>query len=486
MHNSQYGEMDRIFHPGTVAIIGASPNSDIATMAHMNTKIKSRLYPVNPKYKEILGRKCYESILDVPVPVDYVILSISAAMVPAVISDCIKKGVKAGHIYSSGFSETGLKEGIELENKLRELAQGKIRLIGPNCFGIYCPESGLSIVPESVEEEGGIGVVTQSGSVAESFSYYGKVKNLRFSKIVSYGNAIDLDCPDFLEYLADDPKTKVIAMYIEGARDGERLRKALNYAVARKPVVAIKGGLTDNGNRVARSHTGQMTGTPQVWRSLFAQCGVLQVNSYDELVNTMIAFSHTCLPESNRVALISNSGGFSVIQTDLCASEGLEMPKFSDETIGKLRKLVPLAGTSIGNPLDAWPVYYKVREDGGSIADIINVIASDRNIDALVVQFDQYRYIRRFFKDRVGDHINTLTGVILKGVKVVRSSINKPVLFSIVLDAYSENAEERNYSLMMKSAFEKEGFAVYPALDSAMRSVARLYQYAVQTGRARH
>jgi hypothetical protein len=183
------------------------------------------------------------------------------------------------------------------------------------------------------------------------------------------------------------------------------------------------------------------------------------------------------------VALISNSGGFSVIQTDLCAAEGLEVPKFTDETIAKLRKLVPLAGTSIGNPLDAWPVYYKVHEDGGSLADIICIIASDKNIDALVVQFDQFRYIRRILKQGVVDHVRILTEVILRGVNRVRSTIDKPVLFSVILDAFSEDEDERKYSIQMKAAFEKEGFVVYPALDPAMRSVARLYQFAAEIAR---
>lgn len=475
--------MDRIFHPENVAIIGASPTSDIATLAQMNTKIKSRFYPVNPKYKEIMGRQCYESILDVPAPVDYVILCVNAALVLQVIRDCITKGVRAAHIYTAGFGETGLKEGIELENRLKALAAGKIRIIGPNCFGIYCPESGLAIVPESLEEEGSVGVITQSGSVAESFSYHGRVKNLRFSKVISYGNAIDLDCPDFLEYLADDPKTRVIAMYIEGAKDGERLRKALCYATSKKPVIAVKGGLSDNGNRVARSHTGQMTGTPQVWCSLFEQCGVLQVNTYDELVNTVVAFSHLPLPSGNRVSIISNSGGFSVIQTDLCAGEGLEVPKFSNETMEKLRQIVPLAGTSIGNPLDAWPIYYKVRENGRSLADIISVIASDRNIDALVMQFDQFRYVRRVLRSRAGDHVKALAEMVLKGANSIRSS-GKSMIFNIIIDPFSEDEEERKNCLYLKSVFEKEGYPVYGSLDSAMRSFARLYQYAKKTGRA--
>lgn len=469
--------IDSIFHPENIAIIGASPTSDIATLAHMKTKIRDRLYPVNPRYGEILGKKCYASILDVPVPVDYVIVSVNASLVPQVISDCIKKGVKAAHIYTAGFAETGLAEGVKLEKKLKDLAKGKIRLIGPNCFGIYCPESGLAIVPESSEEVGDVGVITQSGSVAESFSYYGRVKNLRFSKVVSYGNAVDLDCPDFLEYLADDAGTKLIAVYIEGSKDGRRLKEALNYAASRKPVIAIKGGLTEHGRRVARSHTAQMTGVPQVWKSLFMQCGVLQVTNFDEMVNTVMAIDHTTLPAGNRVALISNSGGFSVIQTDLCACEGLEVPRFSDKTIDRLRRLVPLAGTSIGNPLDAWPVYYQVHESGENLADIIRIIASDENIDTLVVQFDQFRYIRRMLKSAIGDHIKKLIEVMLKGVCHVRNSLGKPVLFSVILDAYSDDDEERRYSLMMKYAFEKEGFPVYPALDAAMKSIAYLYQY---------
>ena len=485
MDKSHYQEMDEIFHPGNVAIIGASPSSDIATQAQVKTKIRERLYPVNPKYKEIFGRICYPSILDVPVPVDYVIISVSAAMVPDVIQDCIRKGVKAAHIYSSGFAETGIKECIELENRLKAVSAGKIRIIGPNCFGIYCPKSGLAIVPESPEEEGGIGVISQSGSVAESFSYYARVKNLRFSKVVSYGNAIDLDCPDFLDYMADDPQTKIIALYIEGARDGARLRQSLSYAAGKKPVVVIKGGLSDNSNRIARSHTAQMTGTPQVWRALFEQCGVIQVSSFDDMVNTLIAFTHCRLPRGNGVTMISNSGGFSVIQADLCVSEGLDMPKFTDATIARLRQLVPVAGTSIGNPLDAWPVYFKVSEDGGNLADIIKVISADRNIDALVLLFDQFRYIRRVFHGGASAHVKTLTDVMLKGVRYVRSVLDKPALFSIVLDPFLQEEDEREACLMMKAALEQEGFAVFSSADAAMRSLSSLYRYAVRTGQAK-
>ncbi len=466
-----------MFHPESVAVIGASSTFDIATLAQMSTKIRDRLKLVNPKYDEIMGNKCYASVKDIPGPVDYAIISVNASIVPSVIQECIEKGVGVAHIYTAGFSETGLKEGIELEKKIREVARGKIRIIGPNCFGIYCPESGLAIIPESSEESGNVGVIAQSGSVAESFSYFGKTKNIRFSKVVSYGNAVDLDCPDFLEYLADDPQTKVIALYIEGSKDGEKLREALLYAASKKPVVAVKGGLTDNGNRVARSHTGQLTGTPAVWGSLFKQCGVMQVYTHNELVDLTAAFSLSPLPAGRRAGVISNSGGFSVIMTDVCAAEGLEVPRFSDTTLARLRELVPLAGTSIGNPLDAWPIFYNVFRREDNLVDIVKTVAADSNVDSLILMFDQFRYIRRARKEEALDHMKLVTDMMLEGSLYCRDVLKKPVFLSVILEPFLEDREDREGNLMLKRAFEQEKFPVYPTSEAAARTLAHLYRY---------
>lgn len=484
MNKQHFHEIDSIINPSGVAIIGASPVADIATWAHIDKKINDRLYLVNPKYCEILGKKCYPSVLDIEAPVDFAIISINAAMVPAVIEQCVQKGIKAVHIYTAGFSETGLPEGIALEQKLKEAARGRIRIIGPNCFGIYCPKSGLAIVPESTEEEGSVGVIAQSGSVAESFAYFGQTKNLRFSKVISYGNAVDLDGPDFLEYLAEDPDTRVIALYIEGEKNGKRLREALSYAASKKPVIAIKGGLSESGNRVARSHTGQLTGTPQVWRTLFRQCGAVQVSNFDDMMNTVIAFSHPPLPRGKRVAMITNSGGFGVIQTDLCASEGLDVPRFSDETLTRLRKLVPVAGTAIGNPLDAWPIFYRIFEKDGSLADIIRIVAEDKNTDSLVFLFDQFRYLRRARKQEVAGHMQTVIGMMLEGANYCRDVLKKPVFLCVILDPYSEDDEDRKYNLLLRNAFAGAGFPVYPTLHDGVKSLAKLYVYARAKGLA--
>ncbi|MCK4331003.1 MAG: CoA-binding protein, partial [Dehalococcoidia bacterium] len=238
MKSEKLKEFEYIFNPKAVAVIGASQTDDF-TQAMMSTKMKDNLFLVNPNRKDLVGKKCYASILDIEDEIDYAVVAVPASLVPKLLSECIEKGVKAAHIFSAGFSETGLEERKRLENEVKEVAKGRIRLIGPNCMGIYCPKSGLSFVPDAPTEEGSVGVISQSGTFAEQFSTVGKIRNIRFSKTISYGNAIDLDCPDFLEYLADDPETKVIALYMEGARDGKRLKSELGKAASKKPVVAL-------------------------------------------------------------------------------------------------------------------------------------------------------------------------------------------------------------------------------------------------------
>jgi acyl-CoA synthetase (NDP forming) len=442
----------------------------------MNTKIKDRLSLVNPKYESIRGQKCYPGIRQVEGEIDYAILIVPAMAVLQVLGECIEKGVKVAQIYTAGFSETGLPERIELEERLKQMGQGKIRIIGPNCFGVYCPRSGLSIVPEAPMEEGHVGVVAQSGSVAESFSYFASTKNLRFSKVVSYGNAIDLDGPDFLEYLADDPGTKIIAFYVEGTRNAARLKMALTKAAKQKPVIAIKGGMTEQGMRAAASHTASMTGAPEIWKSLFSQTGTLHAENFDEMVNAVMAFDCSPLPSGKAVSIITNSGGFSVIQTDLCLKAGIEVPRFSKETVEALSRWVPLAGTSIGNPLDAWPIYYNVSSSG-NLADIIRIVSSDRNIHSLVFHFDQFRYLRRALGQGVGAHMKMLIDLMLEGCRHAREKEKKPVLVSIALDPYLEDMEDRNTNLMIKKAFAAEGFPVYANLDAAIRTLAHLYKF---------
>jgi acyl-CoA synthetase (NDP forming) len=466
---------ERIFNPRGVAIIGAS-HHDIATLAHVRTKIQDRLSLINPKYPEVLGRKCYPSVLDVAGEIDYAIIGIAAATIPAVLEDCIRKGIPCAQIFTAGFAETGVPEAVARERELQRQARGRIRLIGPNCFGIYCPRSGLAIVPESPEEEGHIGVVAQSGGVAECFSYYAATKNLRFSKVISYGNAADLDGTDFLAYLADDPDTKIIALYVEGANDPDRLAAALTKAARAKPVIAIKGGMTEQGMRAAASHTASLSGSPSIWRAVIKQAGAVQVESFDEMTDAVMAFDTCPPPRGPAVAIINNSGGFSVMQTDLCLKAGIEVPRFSQETIDTMRGLIPLAGTAIGNPLDAWPIYYNVSPSG-NIADIIRLVAADPHIHSLIFQFDQFRYLRRVLGHRLPDHMQRLTALMVAGCRDARQKHGMPVLAAIALDPYLEDGDDRHYNLTIKRAFAAEGFPVYANATAAIRALSHLIRF---------
>jgi acyl-CoA synthetase (NDP forming) len=479
LNAERLAKFDRIFNPRTVAVIGAS-DSDGFSQALMNTKLRDSLFLVNPKYKELHGKRCYASILDVQDGIDYVVIAVPALLVPRVLVECIEKGAKAVHVFTAGFSETGIEEREVLEDEVRNIAKGKISLIGPNCMGICCPKSGLAFVPDVLVKEGPVGVISQSGTFAEQFLSIGSLRNVKFSKVISYGNAIDLDCPDFLEYLANDPETEVIALYIEGSKNGKRLRAAMTETARLKPVVALKGGVTEHGRRAASSHTGSLAGSPEIWGSLFRQAGVIQVENFDELLDTALALSCVPLPSGKGTAIITNSGGFSVLETDLCVKAGLEVPQFTQETIVELRKMVPIAGTSINNPLDAWPIFYNMPGTTGTLADAIKTLSHDKNIHSIVLHFDEVRYLRNVLGQAFENFLKELVEIMVQGCRYARDEMGKTVMVCVSLDAYLEDDEDRRYHLLAKKAFEREQFPVYPALGASIKALSNLYRYKTQ------
>jgi acyl-CoA synthetase (NDP forming) len=470
---------DYIFNPRTVAVVGAS-DSDGFSQALMNTKLRDRLFLVNPKYKELDGKRCYASILDVKDAIDYVVIAVQALRVPKVLAECIEKGAKAVHVFTAGFSETGIEERKTLEDEVRNIAKDNVSLIGPNCMGICCPKSGLAFVPDVLVKEGPVGVISQSGTFAEQFLSVGSLRNLRFSKVISYGNAIQMDCPDFLEYLTNDSETKVISLYMEGTRSGKRLKGAMTEAARLKPVLALKGGVTEHGRRAASSHTGSLAGSPEIWGSLFRQTGVIQVETFDELLDTALALSCVPLPSGKGTAIITNSGGFSVLETDLCVKAGLEVPQFTQETIVELRKMVPIAGTSINNPLDAWPIFYNRPGTTGTLADAIKTLSRDENIDSIVLHFDEVRYLRHVLGQAMENFLKQLVTTLVDGCKYARDEAGKTVVICVSLDAYSQDEVDRGYHFLAKKAFENEQFPVYPALGASIKALSNLYRCKAQ------
>jgi acetate---CoA ligase (ADP-forming) len=467
--------LDDVFFPRSVAVIGSSP-TEFYTLSMLITKMRDRLYPVNPKYREIGGRKCYASVLDIEGPVDYVIFDLPTRNAVNAARECVQKGVKVIHSFTSGFSETGLKEGIELEKELLSVVKGKARFIGPNCMGIYCPKSGLSFHPGATNIEGNIGVISQSGTFAQSFVHAGKTRHIHLSKCVSYGNALDLDCPDFLEYMADDTDTRVIALYIEGIKDGRRLRSALTYASSKKPVIVLKGGVTEQGSRVASSHTASLAGSAQTWSTMFKQAGAVQVDDFEDLLNAAAAFSQSEPPQGKGVAIITYSGGFGVVQSDMCVKAGLDIPKFSPGAIEELRRFVPGQGTMLGNPLDTWQVFYNYKDDEPGLDDVLRIVSSEKDIHSVVIQFDIIRFMLPRWGAEFETRFNMVTGKMIKGLQTARAK-GKMAMISMFLDPYAESEKERQYSQQFKKRCETEGFPVYGLLSAAVKTIAIAYRY---------
>jgi len=476
MNTSKYEELNSIFFPRNTAIIGASPK-DNYTYSLLGTKMRDNLYFVNPNYEDVLGRKSYASITDIDVPIDYAVIAVPAQFALSAVSDCIKKGVKGVHLFTSGFSETGLPEGIKREKELADLVRGKIRIIGPNCMGIYCPKSGLSFNPASTNVEGSIGVITQSGTFAQMFVYAGRTMNMRISKMVSYGNAVDLDCPDYLEYMADDPDTSVIALYIEGIRDGKRLRSALEYAASKKPLVALKGGVTGAGGRVASSHTGSLAGTGQTWSTMFRQSGVIQIDEVEDLLNAVITMSLSKMPSGNGVSIVTYSGGFAVVQTDMCVKAGLQVPQFSKKAIEELRTFVPAAGTMIGNPLDSWQLFYKYSGEG-RLSDVLRIVAGEKQIQSIILQFDIIRFMTMMWGQGTEEKLRAIAEDFLGGCRFARDKAGRLVIITIALDPYTDNEMERCLSVLLRKTCDEAGFPVAASLGEAIRMVSYMYKYA--------
>lgn len=352
-----------------------------------------------------------------------------------------------------------------MERELEKISKGKIRLIGPNCMGIYCPESSLYFARDQPRDNGPVGFISQSGGQAVNFVYRGIQRNFRFSKVISYGNGVDLDCSDFIEYLGNDPKTKIIAVYIEGIKRGRNLLLALNKVSGKKPIIMLKGGTTDGGVRVVSSHTGVMAGSKEVWDGFFRQTSLIQVKSFDELSDSVVAFLYSPLPKEKGVAITTTSGGTSVVETDAIIEVGLEVPVLGDKTVERLREMIQVAGTSVKNPLGIWPAYAR-----GYLPDVIKIVASDENIHSIIleIQVEEFHaYAKVLPESIVRDYVN----VVIEACEYLRDWLKKPTMIAIP-QSYFSDAEQ-----MIRTMFQNEKIPVYRSIHDAGKSIYNLYEY---------
>jgi len=355
-------KLDSIFHPKSIAVIGASRHPGSVGHSLLANLIDSRfrgiVYPVNPKAKGILGIKCYKSITEISDPIDLAVIIVPALFVADVLNECGQKGIKGAVVISAGFKEIGGK-GIQLEKNIKNIIKKyDISLVGPNCLGVINTDPRISMnstFGTQMPKEGNIAFVSQSGALCVAVLDYAKEANIGFSKFVSMGNKAGITENELLLYLKDDPKTDVILMYLEDLANGREFmrtaREITSHLQKPKPIIALKAGRTIIGAKAASSHTGSLAGSDKVYNAIFDQCGVIRGDTLEEIFDYAKALSSQPIPTGNKVAIITNSGGPGILATDECIKNGLEMASFKPTTRKKLRSILPLTA-NINNPLD--------------------------------------------------------------------------------------------------------------------------------------
>jgi acyl-CoA synthetase (NDP forming) len=298
------------------------------------------------------------------------------------MQDCVEKGVKGIHLFTARFSETGRQDAAELErNILRIAKEGGLRIIGPNCMGVYFPEMGISFQPHFPKESGSIALASQSGQAAGEIINKTTQRGALFNKAISYGNAIDFNECDFLEYFAGDPEIKVIMMYIEGPKNGSRFFNLLREVTMKKPVVIIKGGRGRSGTRAVSSHTASLAGSTEMWNTMISQSGAVSVSNIDELVDVAISFYFLPPIVGRRVGVAAGAGGATVLAADQCEEAGLDVIPLPQEIREELKSQGIQIWDWISNPAD---FSINMGDEDFSPQQLLKMMAMHPNFDMII------------------------------------------------------------------------------------------------------
>lgn len=459
------------FHPDSVAFVGISskakggPGGAAFLTTYQKLGFHGKIYIVNSTVTELMGYKTYPRVSSIPEQVDLVIVTAPAKAVPDIFEDCIKANARNIHLFSAGFEETGEQEGKELAKKVIEIAQrGGLRIVGPNCMGLYVPSSRMGYQHVPSDKIGPVSYVFQSGGHSDWFVYHGPDYGIYFNKGISFGNGWVMDSTDYLEYLKTDPETKLICMYLEGVRDGCKLLNLVKEINPVKPVILWKGGLTLAGSRAAASHTGSMAGQSNIWQAFFAQTGATQVNSLEEMAETTMTFLLVQPPRGKRVAVMGMGGGVSVYAADACGRVGLDIPLLSQSTRDELKKFIMEPGSSIKNPIDTSAPFFDIS----LMAKAMELITSDPVVDMLILM-PHLNLISKAGPEQIDRLINCITDFALN------NTYRKPVV--VVFHSFVNEAWEIEKRAKLKIALTNKGVAVYNSLDNAARALAKFYEY---------
>ncbi len=455
------GDLDKFFNPRSVAIIGATHKEGKVgrvILENFIKRFKGRIYPVNPKYGEVLGLKCYRNVKEIEDEIDLAVIAIPAPAVPQVMKDLAEKGVKAVIIISGGFRETGTEEGRRLEEEIGRIArENNIRVIGPNCLGIYDNWTGVDtfFLPDEKMKRpprGEISFISQSGAFASALLDWMALHNIGISRAVSYGNKIDVDDVDLLEYFAEDEKTGIIIMYLEGLREG-RGREFIEVArrvSMRKPIVIYKAGKTSRGGMAAASHTAALAGNYAIYRAAIKQAGLIEAMSFDEIMDLAKILLTQPLMKGNNVYVVTDAGGVGVMLTDALTMQGFNMPRTPPELREELKRILP-PHCIVENPID------------------------------LTGDTDDERYIMVLERLLPRDDVHAVVVVALPQVPGIKGSIidylveakekyGKPIITIMI---GSEEAEK------FKSKLEDNGIPAFESPERAAVALRALYEYSM-------
>lgn len=390
-------KLTKMFYPSSVAVVGASEVpvkwGNLILTSILGWEYKGKVFPVNPKKDQILGIKSYPSLTAIPESVDLAVLVIPAQHIPAAMRECVAKGIPAAVVVSAGFKEMG-EEGARIEKEIVDIAvKGGLVFIGPNTMGIASAHSYLEALPTpTAPKPGGLAIISQSGNLGLQILKWIAHKGIGLAMYAGTGNEAMLHTSDLLAYMGQCDEVKAVAMYIEGIIDGREFMEIATEVTKKKPVIALKAGRSQAGSMAAQSHTGSMAGSHATYKAMFAQAGIIQVNTPSEILNTSAALALLPVPRTNRVAIMTMGGGWGIIAADECEDKGLVLPQLSPEIIKDLDTRLPQYWNR-KNPVDV------VGEgDPGLYLEVIGALARWKEVDAVIALgiIGRSRYVEDF------------------------------------------------------------------------------------------
>ena len=473
-----------LFDPNSIAVIGASNTPGTWGFGVMDSLLtspkKRKVWPVTKRASDVLGLKAYRSITEIPEVVDFAVLAIPFSELPGVMKECVVKGVKAALIISGGLSEVS-EDGERIEREVFQIArEGKLRFIGPNSMGHSDTSTGFSTLAWLREiKKGAIGFISQSGTYGQRLVRTSLAYGQGFSKFVSSGNEADLHLEDYLEYLAQDEETKIIALYMEGLREKRRFFHLAREITKKKPIIVLKSGSTESSARAAKSHVAALSGSDAVFDAAFRQAGVIRVEDDDELFDTIIALHHLPLPRGRKVGILTEGGGIGVMAAEACEKVGLEVPSLSPSTIERLNAFLP-PYWSHGNPADMTDVV-----TAGKLVTFsaFQAVIEDENVDMVMLLggLGAGLYFRLFLSSspymKKGEEMEKLISYLeekekngLRSIKEQIEKLRKPVVVVKLIPEVVTEPEA--FSLLRRL-----GVPVYPNPQRAAKALAHLVWY---------